>query len=89
MFYQRQVRLKTPGLDFVKFEIELLCLFLGPDQEIDINSNYRTQQFKTYFFQHLHVNEVGPQWELLNVIEIARQTSQGMDYLHAKNIIHR
>ena len=42
-----------------------------------------------YFLQHLHVNEVGPQWELLNVIEIARQTSQGMDYLHAKNIIHR
>ena len=35
------------------------------------------------------MNEVGPQWELLNVIEIARQTSQGMDYLHAKNIIHR
>ena len=28
-------------------------------------------------------------FELLNVIEIARQTSQGMDYLHAKNIIHR
>jgi len=40
-------------------------------------------------YKHLHVNEVGPQWELLNVIEIARQTSQGMDYLHAKNIIHR
>ena len=37
--------------------------------------------------QHLHVNEA--KFELLNVIEIARQTSQGMDYLHAKNIIHR
>jgi len=33
------------------------------------------------------VNEA--KFELLNVIEIARQTSQGMDYLHAKNIIHR
>ena len=37
--------------------------------------------------QHLHVNEA--KFELLNVIEIARQSSQGMDYLHAKNIIHR
>ena len=35
----------------------------------------------------MHVNEA--KFELLNVIEIARQTSQGMDYLHAKNIIHR
>ena len=41
----------------------------------------------TFFLQHLHVNEA--KFELLNVIEIARQTSQGMDYLHAKNIIHR
>ena len=41
----------------------------------------------TFFLQHLHVNEA--KLELLNVIEIARQTSQGMDYLHAKNIIHR
>jgi B-Raf proto-oncogene serine/threonine-protein kinase len=38
-------------------------------------------------YKHLHVNE--SKFELLNVIEIARQTSQGMDYLHAKNIIHR
>lgn len=38
-------------------------------------------------YKHLHVNEA--KFELLNVIEIARQTSQGMDYLHAKNIIHR
>ena len=35
----------------------------------------------------MHVNEA--KFELLNVIEIARQTSQGMDYLHAKNITHR
>ena len=41
----------------------------------------------SFNIQHLHVNEA--KFELLNVIEIARQTSQGMDYLHAKNIIHR
>jgi len=38
-------------------------------------------------YKHLHVNE--SKFELLNIIEIARQTSQGIDYLHAKNIIHR
>jgi len=38
-------------------------------------------------YKHLHVNE--SRFELLNIIEIARQTSQGIDYLHAKNIIHR
>ncbi|XP_040563773.1 serine/threonine-protein kinase A-Raf isoform X2 [Lepeophtheirus salmonis] len=37
--------------------------------------------------KHIHVEE--SKFELLNTIEIARQTSQGMDYLHAKNIIHR
>jgi len=38
-------------------------------------------------YKHLHVNE--SKFEMLNIIEIARQTSQGIDYLHAKNIIHR
>jgi len=38
-------------------------------------------------YKHVHVNEA--RFELLNIIEIARQTSQGIDYLHAKNIIHR
>ncbi|KAF4517270.1 hypothetical protein B566_EDAN008604 [Ephemera danica] len=38
-------------------------------------------------YKHLHVSE--NKFELLNVIEIGRQTAQGMDYLHAKNIIHR
>ena len=38
-------------------------------------------------YRHIHVDE--SKFELLNTIEIARQTSQGMDYLHAKNIIHR
>eukprot|EP00088_Acartia_fossae_P049627 TRINITY_DN5481_c1_g1_i2.p1 TRINITY_DN5481_c1_g1~~TRINITY_DN5481_c1_g1_i2.p1 ORF type:complete len:619 (-),score=58.70 TRINITY_DN5481_c1_g1_i2:498-2117(-) len=38
-------------------------------------------------YKHVHVNDA--RFELLNIIEIARQTSQGIDYLHAKNIIHR
>ncbi|KAK2724193.1 hypothetical protein QYM36_000900 [Artemia franciscana] len=38
-------------------------------------------------YKHLHVNET--KFELLQLIDVARQTAQGMDYLHAKNIIHR
>ncbi|XP_071535646.1 raf homolog serine/threonine-protein kinase Raf isoform X1 [Panulirus ornatus] len=38
-------------------------------------------------YKHLHVQET--KFELMRIIDIARQTSQGMDYLHAKNIIHR
>ncbi|XP_012284159.1 raf homolog serine/threonine-protein kinase phl [Orussus abietinus] len=38
-------------------------------------------------YKHLHVFET--KFELLTLIEIGRQTAQGMDYLHAKNIIHR
>ncbi|XP_078270097.1 RAF proto-oncogene serine/threonine-protein kinase isoform X2 [Rhinoraja longicauda] len=38
-------------------------------------------------YQHLHVQEV--KLEMLQLIDIARQGAQGMDYLHAKNIIHR
>lgn len=38
-------------------------------------------------YKHLHVFE--SKFELLTLIEIGRQTAQGMDYLHAKNIIHR
>ncbi|KDR12291.1 Raf-like protein serine/threonine-protein kinase phl, partial [Zootermopsis nevadensis] len=38
-------------------------------------------------YKHLHVIET--KFELLTLIEIGRQTAQGMDYLHAKNIIHR
>ena len=52
-----------------------------------VNTWPTTSRLDNHFFQHLHVNEA--KFELLNVIEIARQTSQGMDYLHAKNIIHR
>ena len=41
----------------------------------------------TSLHRHIHVDDT--QFKLLNMIEIARQTSQGMEYLHAKNIIHR
>uniref|UniRef100_H0XN54 RAF proto-oncogene serine/threonine-protein kinase n=1 Tax=Otolemur garnettii TaxID=30611 RepID=H0XN54_OTOGA len=38
-------------------------------------------------YKHLHVQET--KFQMFQLIEIARQTAQGMDYLHAKNIIHR
>ncbi|KPI95346.1 Raf-like serine/threonine-protein kinase phl [Papilio xuthus] len=38
-------------------------------------------------YQHLHVLETP--LPVLYLIDVARQTAQGMDYLHAKNIIHR
>ncbi|XP_048872075.1 raf-1 proto-oncogene, serine/threonine kinase a isoform X2 [Brienomyrus brachyistius] len=38
-------------------------------------------------FKHLHVQETN--FQMFQLIDIARQTAQGMDYLHAKNIIHR
>lgn len=38
-------------------------------------------------YKHLHVFET--KYVPLQMIEIARETAQGMDYLHAKNIIHR
>ncbi|XP_014204432.1 raf homolog serine/threonine-protein kinase phl [Copidosoma floridanum] len=38
-------------------------------------------------YRHLHVFE--SKFPLLTLIDIGRQTAQGMDYLHAKNIIHR
>ncbi|XP_064631995.1 serine/threonine-protein kinase B-raf-like isoform X2 [Lineus longissimus] len=38
-------------------------------------------------YKHLHVLET--KFEMIQLIDIARQTAQGMDYLHAKSIIHR
>lgn len=38
-------------------------------------------------YKHLHVGEA--KFEMSQIIDIARQTAQGIDYLHAKNIIHR
>uniref|UniRef100_A0A3P8X2Y9 RAF proto-oncogene serine/threonine-protein kinase n=1 Tax=Cynoglossus semilaevis TaxID=244447 RepID=A0A3P8X2Y9_CYNSE len=38
-------------------------------------------------YKHIHVLETN--FAMIQLIDIARQTAQGMDYLHAKNIIHR
>lgn len=38
-------------------------------------------------YKHIHVNET--KFKLNTLIDIGRQVAQGMDYLHAKNIIHR
>lgn len=38
-------------------------------------------------YKHLHVLETN--FQMFQLMDIARQTAQGMDYLHAKNIIHR
>uniref|UniRef100_A0AAX7VHB4 non-specific serine/threonine protein kinase n=1 Tax=Astatotilapia calliptera TaxID=8154 RepID=A0AAX7VHB4_ASTCA len=38
-------------------------------------------------YRHLHVLE--SKFDTVRRIDVARQTAQGMDYLHAKNIIHR
>lgn len=38
-------------------------------------------------YKHIHVIET--KFKLNTLIDIARQAAQGMDYLHAKNIIHR
>ncbi|KAL5283794.1 BRAF.2 family protein [Megaselia abdita] len=38
-------------------------------------------------YKHIHINET--KFELSTLIDIGRQIAQGMDYLHAKNIIHR
>nr|4XV1_A Chain A, Serine/threonine-protein kinase B-raf [Homo sapiens]4XV1_B Chain B, Serine/threonine-protein kinase B-raf [Homo sapiens]4XV2_A Chain A, Serine/threonine-protein kinase B-raf [Homo sapiens]4XV2_B Chain B, Serine/threonine-protein kinase B-raf [Homo sapiens]4XV3_A Chain A, Serine/threonine-protein kinase B-raf [Homo sapiens]4XV3_B Chain B, Serine/threonine-protein kinase B-raf [Homo sapiens] len=38
-------------------------------------------------YHHLHASET--KFEMKKLIDIARQTARGMDYLHAKSIIHR
>uniref|UniRef100_A0AAY4DNX9 non-specific serine/threonine protein kinase n=1 Tax=Denticeps clupeoides TaxID=299321 RepID=A0AAY4DNX9_9TELE len=38
-------------------------------------------------YRHLHVTET--KFDTMRRTDVARQTAQGMDYLHAKNIIHR
>ncbi|KAM4746085.1 serine/threonine-protein kinase A-Raf isoform 3-T3 [Anableps anableps] len=38
-------------------------------------------------YRHLHVTDT--KFDTMRRIDVARQTAQGMDYLHAKNIIHR
>ncbi|XP_061187952.1 serine/threonine-protein kinase B-raf-like isoform X1 [Saccostrea echinata] len=38
-------------------------------------------------YKHIHEDDI--KFEMLTIMEISRQTAQGMDYLHAKSIIHR
>ncbi|XP_034306749.1 serine/threonine-protein kinase B-raf isoform X3 [Magallana gigas] len=38
-------------------------------------------------YKHIHEDDI--KFEMLTIMEISRQTAQGMDYLHAKCIIHR
>jgi len=38
-------------------------------------------------YRHLHV--IDTKFDMLSTMKIALQTAQGMEYLHAKNIIHR
>lgn len=38
-------------------------------------------------YRHFHVNE--EVWEMSQIVDIAKQTSTGMEYLHARQILHR
>lgn len=38
-------------------------------------------------YRHLHVEEV--HWDMYQLIDIAKQMCQGMEYLHARDILHR
>ncbi|KAI1715426.1 protein tyrosine kinase domain-containing protein [Ditylenchus destructor] len=40
-------------------------------------------------YQHIHVNEPKVEFEMQTMLEICKQISQGMGYLHSKNVIHR
>jgi serine/threonine protein kinase len=38
-------------------------------------------------YRHLHVEEEN--WDMVQLVDIAKQTATGMEYLHAKDILHR
>jgi serine/threonine protein kinase len=38
-------------------------------------------------YRHIHVDE--EYWDMNQIIDIAKQTSTGMGYLHSRNILHR
>lgn len=40
-------------------------------------------------YRHIHVMEPRVDFEIMTVLEIYKQISHGMSYLHSKNIIHR
>jgi B-Raf proto-oncogene serine/threonine-protein kinase len=40
-------------------------------------------------YRHIHVIEPRVEFEMQTILEICKQISQGMNYLHSKNVIHR
>lgn len=40
-------------------------------------------------YRHIHVVEPRVEFEMQTILEICKQISQGMNYLHSKNVIHR
>ncbi|XP_065903705.1 serine/threonine-protein kinase A-Raf-like [Dysidea avara] len=63
-----------------------ILLFMGWTRKPDLSIVTQWCDGFTLYY-HLHVEET--KYEILELVDIARQTSQGMDYLHAKQIIHR
>lgn len=40
-------------------------------------------------FDHIHGTEPKRDFEMQTILEICKQISQGMNYLHSKNVLHR
>lgn len=40
-------------------------------------------------YRHIHVVEPRVEFEMQTVLDICKQISQGMDYLHSRGVIHR
>lgn len=95
--YSKILKVKTPSpahLQAFKNEVAMLkktrhcniLLFMGCVSKPSLAIVTQWCDGST-LFKHIHVNET--RFELNTLIDIARQVAQGMDYLHAKNIIHR
>lgn len=63
-----------------------VILYMGCVREPDL---YIVTQWceGSSLYKHIHV--IDTDFQPIQLCEIARQTAQGMDYLHSKNIIHR
>ena len=63
-----------------------VILYMGCVREPDL---YIVTQWceGSSLYKHIHVFDT--EFQPIQLCEIARQTAQGMDYLHSKNIIHR
>lgn len=40
-------------------------------------------------YRHIHIIEPRVEFEIQTILEICKQISQGMNYLHSRNVIHR